>query len=74
MADEAIGRIGEVRSLGKANQTAQVIRYAGDSSSFPEAKNIDGIYVDPRTGRLLLLQRLSLMRWLRSNTPSLPIQ
>ena len=28
MADEAIGRIGEVRSLGKVNETAQVIRYA----------------------------------------------
>ena len=34
MADEAIGRIGEIRSLGKTGETAQVIRYSGDTSSF----------------------------------------
>ena len=70
MADEAIGRIGEVRSLGKANQTAQVIRYAGDSSSFPEAKNMNGIYVDPRTGQPIAVQETIPDALAGSNTPN----
>jgi len=70
MADEAIGRIGEVKSLGKAGQTAQVIRYAGDSSSFPEAKNMNGVYVDPRTGQPIAVQETIPDALAGSNTPN----
>ena len=70
MADEAIGRIGEVRSLGKANETAQVIRYAGDSSSFPVAKNMNGVYVDPRDGQPIAVQETQATALAGSNTPN----
>ena len=70
MADEAIGRIGEVRSLGKANETAQVIRYAGDSSSFPVATNMNGMYVDPRTGQPIAVQETQPTALAGSNTPN----
>ena len=70
MADEAIGRIGEVRSLGKANETAQVIRYAGDSSSFPIATNMNGVYVDPRTGQPIAVQETQPTALAGSNTPN----
>ena len=70
MADEAIGRIGEVRSLGKVNETAQVIRYAGDSSSFPIATNMNGVYVDPRTGQPVAVQETQPTALAGSNTPN----
>ena len=71
MADEAIGRIGEVKSLGKVGETAQVIRYAGDSSAFPAAtQNANGIYVDPRTGQPIAVQETVPTALAGSNTPN----
>ena len=71
MADEAIGRIGEVRSLGKTNETAQVIRYSGDSSAFPTAtRNANGIYVDPRDGQPIAVQETVPDALAGSNTPN----
>ena len=70
MADEAIGRIGEVRSIGKVGETAQVIRYGGDSSSFPVAKNMNGVYVDPRTGQPVAVQETLPTALAGSNTPN----
>ena len=71
MADEAIGRIGEVKSLGKAGETAQVIRYAGDTSSFPSAtQNANGIYVDPRTGQPIAVQETVPTALAGANTPN----
>ena len=71
MADEAIGRIGEVKSLGKTNETAQVIRYSGDSSAFPTAtRNANGIYVDPRDGQPIAVQETVPDALAGSNTPN----
>ena len=70
MADEAIGRIGEVRSLGKVGETAQVIRYDGDSSSFPTATNMNGVYVDPRTGQPVAVQETVATALAGANTPN----
>ena len=71
MADEAIGRIGEVKSLGKVGETAQVIRYSGDTSAFPEAtQNANGIYVDPRTGQPIAIQDTVPDALAGSNTPN----
>ena len=71
MADEAIGRIGEIRSLGKTGETAQVIRYSGDTSSFPAAtQNANGIYVDPRTGQPIAVQDTVPTALAGANTPN----
>ena len=53
MADDAIGRIAEIRKLGgagalAAGETAQVVRYGDDvSADAPIVR--DGVYFDPRT-------------------------
>ena len=71
MADEAIGRIGEVKSLGKTGETAQVIRYSGDTSSFPSAtQNANGVYVDPRTGQPIAVQETVPTALAGANTPN----
>ena len=71
MADEAIGRIGEVQSLGKAGETKHVIRFDGDSSAFPAAtQNANGIYVDPRTGQPIAVQETLPTALAGSNTPN----
>ena len=71
MADEAIGRIGEVQSLGKAGETRHVVRFDGDSSSFPAAtQNANGIYVDPRTGQPIAVQETLPTALAGSNTPN----
>ena len=70
MADEAIGRIGEVQSLGKAGQTSHVIRYSGDSSSFPLANNVNGVYVDPRSGQPIAVQDTVPDALAGANTPN----
>lgn len=71
MADEAIGRIGEVQSLSRAGETGQVIRYIGDSSSFPQAtQNVNGVYVDPRTGQPIAVQETVSTALAGSNTPN----
>jgi hypothetical protein len=75
MADEAIGRIGEVKSLGKVGETAQVIRYSGDTSAFPAAtQNANGVYVDPRTGQPIAIQDTVPDALAGSNTPRLLVK
>ena len=60
MADEAIGRIGEVRKLGGSGvlsqgENAQVIRFSDDRpAGNPIIKN--GVYVDPNTGNPIAIQ------------------
>ena len=60
MADDAIGRIAEIRKLGasgalKAGESAQVIRYGDDvSADAPIVR--DGVYFDPRTNNPIAIQ------------------
>ena len=56
MADEAIGRIAEIRSLGKIGETAQVIRTADDAIKGQAARRHDGIYLNPETGDPIAIQ------------------
>ena len=46
MADEAIGRIAEIRSLGKIGETAHVVRTANDAIKGQATRRHDGVYVD----------------------------
>ena len=60
MADDAIGRIAEIRKLGgagalAAGENAQVIRYGDDvSADAPIVR--DGVYFDPRTNNPIAVQ------------------
>ena len=56
MADEAIGRIAEIKSLGKIGETAHVIRTANDAIEGQIARRKDGVYIDPRTGNPVAIQ------------------
>ena len=56
MADEAIGRIAEIKNLGKVGETAQVIRTADDAIQGQIARRQDGVYIDPRTGNPVAIQ------------------
>ena len=56
MADEAIGRIAEIRSLGKIGETAHVIRTADDAIQGQVTRRHDGVYLDPRTGDPVAIQ------------------
>ena len=56
MADEAIGRIAEIRSLGKIGETAQVIRTADDAIKGQASRRHDGVYLDPQTGDPIAIQ------------------
>ena len=55
LADENIGRIDEIRSLGKTNEMAQVIRTAG-AGDFQNAIVIDGTWRNPETLEPLAIQ------------------
>ena len=55
LADENIGRIDEIRSLGKTNEMAQVIRTAS-AGDFQNAIVIDGTWRNPETLEPLAIQ------------------
>ena len=50
MADEAIGRIQEIRSLGKVSETAHVVSTANDAIQGQATQRADGVYLNPQTG------------------------
>ena len=56
MADEAIGRIAEIRSLGKIGETAHVVRTADDAIQGQITRRHDGVYLDPVTGDPVAIQ------------------
>jgi hypothetical protein len=56
MADENIGRIAEIRSLGKIGETAHVVRTANDAIKGQAARRADGGYSDSVTGAPLAIQ------------------
>ena len=56
MADENIGRIAEIRNLGKIGETAQVIASANDAILGQAARRQDGVYLDPATGNTIAVQ------------------
>ena len=55
-ADEAIGRIAEIRSLGKVGETESVVRTANDAILGQVTRRQDGVYLDPRTGDPVAIQ------------------
>lgn len=70
-ADEAIGRIAEIRNLGKVNETAQVIRTAENLVKGEAVRRQDGVYLDPRTNNPIAVQGPELPAALQgSNSPS----
>ena len=70
-ADEAIGRIAEIRSLGKVGETAQVIRTAENLTRGEAVRRDDGVYFDPRTGNVIGVQGPELPPALQgANSPS----
>ena len=75
MADDAIGRIAEIRKLGgsgalSAGENAQVVRYESEAPrSFLKPTN--GVYVDPNTGNPIALQGPELPQAIQgANTPN----
>ncbi len=50
MADESIGRIKEIRSLGKVGETEHVINTANDAIQGQATQRADGVYLNPQTG------------------------
>ena len=56
MGDENIGRIAEIRSLGKIGETAHVVRTANDAIKGQAARRHDGIFLDPVTGDPIAVQ------------------
>ena len=56
MADDAIGRIAEVRSLGKIGETAHVVRTANDAIKGQAARRHDGVFLDPVTNDPIAVQ------------------
>ena len=56
MADEAIGRIAEIRSLGKIGETAHIIRTADDAIKGQAIRRQDGVYLNPQTGDPVAIQ------------------
>ena len=50
MADESIGRIKEIRSLGKVGETAHVVSTANDAIQGQATQRADGVYLNPQTG------------------------
>ena len=56
MADDSIGRIAEIRSLGKIGETAHVVRTANDAIEGQIARRSDGVFIDPRTGDTVAVQ------------------
>ena len=55
-ADENIGRIAEIRSLGKVGETAHVVRTANDAITGQVTRRQDGVYLDPTTGDPVAIQ------------------
>ena len=55
-ADENIGRIAEIKSLGKIGETAHVIRTANDAIEGQVAYRQDGVVLDRRTGDPVAVQ------------------
>ena len=56
MADENIGRIAEIRSLGKIGETAHVVRTANDAIKGQAARRHDGVFLDPVTNDPIAVQ------------------
>ena len=75
MADEAIGRIAEIRKLGGAGsladaEMAQVIR-SGSSEDFPDAVVRNGVFFDPNTNNPIAVQGPEVPPAFRgANTPN----
>ena len=55
-ADENIGRIAEIKSLGKIGETAHVVRTANDAIKGQVTRRHDGVYLDPQTGDPVAVQ------------------
>ena len=56
MADDSIGRIAEIRSLGKIGETAHVVRTANDAIKGQAIRRHDGVYLDPASGNPVAVQ------------------
>ena len=56
MADDSIGRIAEIRSLGKIGETAHVVRTANDAIQGQATRRHDGVYLDPASGDPIAVQ------------------
>ena len=56
MADDSIGRIDEIRSLGKIGETAHVVRTANDAIKGQAARRHDGVFLDPVSGNPIAVQ------------------
>ena len=56
MADDSVGRIAEIRSLGKIGETAHVVRTANDAIEGQITRRSDGVFIDPRTGDTVAVQ------------------
>lgn len=50
MADESIGRMSEIRSLGKVGETEIVVNTANDAIQGEATQRADGVYLNPQTG------------------------
>ena len=71
MADENIGRIAEIRSLGKIGETAHVVRTANDAIKGQVTRRHDGVYLDPQSGDPVAIQGPELPAVLAGdNTPN----
>ena len=55
-ADENIGRIAEIKSLGKIGETAHVVRTANDAIKGQVTRRHDGVYLDPQSGNPVAIQ------------------
>jgi len=55
-ADENIGRIAEIKSLGKIGETAHVVRTANDAIQGQVTRRHDGVYLNPATGDPVAVQ------------------
>ena len=56
MADDSIGRIAEIRSLGKIGETAHVVRTANDAIKGQALRRHDGVFLDPASGDPIAVQ------------------
>jgi len=56
MADDSIGRIAEIRSLGKIGETAHVVRTANDAIKGQALRRHDGVFLDPATNDPIAVQ------------------
>ncbi len=55
-ADENIGRIAEIKKLGKIGETAHVVRTANDAIKGQVTRRHDGVYLDPSSGNPIAVQ------------------